>query len=243
MLLNLLFLNKTCTLIVGLSQRLHLLTDSYKTSATNQEGIAILSAANAMAKKKPGQVPNRHIYTRISFLYQAAVYSAQISNQDSSTTSGHHSRAAIADAGAGADADADTDTNMEREGDRKQDQASSFQDSKHATIDQNVSRKFLTDMRAITQKSVIRAGPHIKRSICKYCDTLLIDGQTSSSVVENNSKGAKKPWADVLVIKCHTCGRQKRFPVNAPSHKRRQLREPKNHQNTAEHEAAPSHRD
>lgn len=179
-----------------------------------------------MAKKKPGQVPNRHIYTRISFLYQAAICLAQ------PTLSGPISASADVDTDAGAD------TNMENHGDRMQDQLGPIQDGKAVTANQNMSRKLLTDMRAITQKSVIRISPRIKRSICKYCDSLLIDGQTSSSVVENKSKGGRKPWADVLVIRCHTCGREKRFPINAPTQKRRQLRHFKD-QKAMEPDAAP----
>ncbi|KAJ4386706.1 hypothetical protein N0V93_009604 [Gnomoniopsis smithogilvyi] len=173
-----------------------------------------------MAKKKPGQVPNRHIYTRISFLYQAAACLAPhpTTLTDLATASRHLPQPAHAHVGTGTDGA----TNMDHHDDCKQ-----VQDSPLVTTNQNMSRKLLTDMRAITQKSVIRASPHVKRSICKYCDSLLIEGQSSSSVVENKSKGGKKPWADVLVIKCHTCGREKRFPVNAPTQKRRQLRQNK----------------
>ncbi|KAI0019889.1 hypothetical protein F4780DRAFT_780013 [Xylariomycetidae sp. FL0641] len=49
--------------------------------------------------------------------------------------------------------------------------------------------------------------------------------RTSSSVVENKSKGGKKPWADVLVITCHTCQGVKRYPVQAARQKRRPVRE------------------
>ncbi|RYP86163.1 hypothetical protein DL769_000775 [Monosporascus sp. CRB-8-3] len=65
----------------------------------------------------------------------------------------------------------------------------------------------------------------MKHTICKYCDTLLVEGHTSTSFVENQSKGGKKPWADVLVVKCNTCGGLKRFPVQAPRQKRRPIRE------------------
>ncbi|KAJ4416923.1 hypothetical protein N0V82_006473 [Gnomoniopsis sp. IMI 355080] len=191
-----------------------------------------------MAKKKAGQVPNRHIYTRISFLYQAAVYLAQPLLPDPKTASCRLSQIASADAGAHADAD----TKMRHNDDCKQHQTGPICDGQLGIKTQNMSRKLLTDMRAITQKSVIRASPHIKRSICKHCDSLLIDGQSSSSVVENNSKGGKKPWADVLVIKCHTCGREKRFPINAPTQKRRQLRHLIKHKVT-ELDAAPSKED
>lgn len=166
-----------------------------------------------MAKKAPG-VPNRHIYSRISFLYQAAVYLAETGRKDQ----GSFSQKTLP-----AQDDATADIKMEYE-DETKNGTSTTQEGKPNTAIQNMSRRMLTDLRAATLKSQIRISPEIKRSICKYCDTLLVDGQTSSSIVENKSKGGKKPWADVLVIQCHTCGREKRFPVSAPKQKRRPLR-------------------
>lgn len=177
-----------------------------------------------MAKKKPGQVPNRHIHTRISFLYQAAAYLAQPSNNlpDPNLVSQRLSQAANAGVAA--------PVCNQRCAEYMHDHTGPMQDSTSVVTTLSFSRKLLTDMRAITQKSVIRTSPHIKRSICKHCDSLLIDGHTSSSVVENKSKGGKKPWADVLVIKCLTCSREKRFPVNGSIQKRRQLRPSKSTQ-------------
>lgn len=179
-----------------------------------------------MAKKKPGQVPNRHIYTRISYLYQAAAYLSQPAiNLCEPNTASQHLPQAINTGTAAPDC-------MQRHAEHTPDPTEPIQDGSPIITNQNLSRKLLTDMRAITQKSVIRTSPHIKRSICKHCDSLLIDGHTSSSVVENKSKGGKKPWADVLVIKCHICSREKRFPVSGPTQKRRQLRPARKHKAT-----------
>jgi ribonuclease P protein subunit RPR2 len=82
----------------------------------------------------------------------------------------------------------------------------------------------LTDMRIVTQKILIRQSPDLKRTICKFCDTLQIEGQTSSSSIENTSRGGRKPWADVLAIRCGTCGHVKRFPVSVARQKRRPIR-------------------
>lgn len=139
------------------------------------------------------------MYSRISFLYQAAAYLAS-SDEQAQTRSDQKTR------------DAAVDVDMNDAGD------------KPAPAAQNMSRRLLGQLRATTLKSQIRISPDIKRTICKYCDTLLVQGQTCSSLVENRSKGGKKPWADTLVVKCHTCGREKRFPVNAPRQKRRTLR-------------------
>ncbi|OTB05038.1 hypothetical protein M426DRAFT_11129 [Hypoxylon sp. CI-4A] len=150
-----------------------------------------------MAKQKgPGSVPNRPIYSRISYLYQAAAYMAS------------HS---------------DTDVSIRDLKYAEEDTAAQNDPARHAK--QALSRRFITDLRSTSLKSQIRLSPAMKHTICKFCDSLLIEGDTSSSAVENKSKAGKKPWADVLVVKCHTCGGVKRFPVQAPRQKRRPIRE------------------
>ncbi|KAK8040530.1 Rpr2-domain-containing protein [Apiospora marii] len=79
-------------------------------------------------------------------------------------------------------------------------------------------------MRTTSEKAVIRLSPALKHTVCKYCDSLLIEGETCVSVVENASKGGKKPWADVLVIRCKACKGVKRFPVGASRQKKQKLR-------------------
>jgi ribonuclease P protein subunit RPR2 len=92
---------------------------------------------------------------------------------------------------------------------------------------QTVSRRLISDLRNVSQKSVIRMSPDLKHSICKYCDTILIDGSTCTNEIENRSKDGKKPWADVLVCKCNTCGFARRFPMAHERQKRRIYRTPK----------------
>ncbi|KAF3768762.1 Rpr2-domain-containing protein [Cryphonectria parasitica EP155] len=156
-----------------------------------------------MAKTKKTGVSNRHIYSRISFLYQAATYLTEAGQKEtphaSSSQKTHSS---------------------ENNGPAGGDDAGGLATQDPATP-QKLSRQLLTDLRNVTLKSQVRISPDIKRSICKYCDSLLVDGQTSSSAVENRSKGGRKPWADVLVVKCYTCGGEKRFPVHAEKQKRR----------------------
>ncbi|KAI0172612.1 Rpr2-domain-containing protein [Hypoxylon sp. FL1284] len=155
-----------------------------------------------MAKsKEPGAIPNRPVYSRISYLYQAATYLANHSQQT------------------------DVTQNSDSQASETKVAVGSRQASRTNHADQALARSFVADLRGTSHKSQIRLSPAIKRSVCKYCDTFLVDGGTSSSVVENKSKGGKKPWADVLVVKCHTCQRVKRFPVQAPRQKRRPMRE------------------
>jgi ribonuclease P protein subunit RPR2 len=104
----------------------------------------------------------------------------------------------------------------------------------------NLSHQVISDMRSVSLKAQIRQSPAIKQTICKYCDAVQIEGKTCHSTVENLSKGGRKPWADVLVTWCDTCGNAKRYPVSAaPRQKRRSLRTPKTEQSGAPSEPAP----
>lgn len=148
----------------------------------------------AKAKGAPG-VQNRHIYARASYLYQAASYLA--SQSESKSTQPAPAKKAS--------------SQPAKPGDKQK-------------AVSNASRQLLSDMRSVSLKVQIRHSPELKRTICRYCDTLQVEGQTCSSSVENNSKGGKKPWADVLVLQCLACGNSKRFPVNAARQLRKSLR-------------------
>ncbi|GKT42497.1 ribonuclease P/MRP protein subunit POP5 [Colletotrichum spaethianum] len=153
-----------------------------------------------MAKPKSESLPNRHAYTRVSYLHQAASYLAtvQSSNSDSTANSSQaHNFPHVAD------------------------------QQNQSKTNETIARRFVSDIRAVSLKAQIRPSPSLKQTMCKYCDSLLMEGRTCSTTVENASKGGKKPWADVMVTKCKTCGNVKRFPVSAPRQKRRPFRESK----------------
>lgn len=80
-------------------------------------------------------------------------------------------------------------------------------------------------LRSVAQKAQIRLSHDLKHAICKICSSPLIDGETCLRSVENLSKGGRKPWANVLVLKCCACGACKRFPIGAEKQKRKSLRE------------------
>lgn len=164
-----------------------------------------------MAKKKVPGVPNKSSYCRLSFMYQAATFLAAVSpNRDQPSDQA-------------ASQQVDPDTRMQTDG---EDVGHSDADKKRRASKQtrNMSHRLLADLRSVSLKSQIRVSPAMKRTICKFCDTLLVEGQTCTSAVENTSKGGRKPWADVLVMTCHTCHHAKRFPVNAPRQPRRPFR-------------------
>ncbi|KAH8882747.1 Rpr2-domain-containing protein [Thozetella sp. PMI_491] len=156
-----------------------------------------------MAKggKKKGEVENRAIYSRVSFLQQAAVYLASSSLEETPCRGPRleSARAMISkDIGS--------------------------QSNQHGAL-YSMARRLTTDMRAVSLKMRIRLSPAVKHTVCKYCDSVLIDGDTCTASVENKSKNGRKPWADMLVRKCHTCGKEKRYPVQAPRPKRRPHRD------------------
>lgn len=80
-------------------------------------------------------------------------------------------------------------------------------------------------LRSVAQKAQIRLAQDLKHAICKICSSPLIEGETCLPSTENLSKGGRKPWADVLVLKCCACGACKRFPIGAKKQKRKSLRE------------------
>lgn len=76
----------------------------------------------------------------------------------------------------------------------------------------NLSRVCVSHLRAVAMKTQIRLPVTLKRSVCKRCDTILTPEVTCSHEIRNASRGGKKPWADVLVVRCLLCGTEKRFP-------------------------------
>lgn len=138
-----------------------------------------------MAKgKSSAPVQNRPLYSRISFLQQAATYLTQASGKDEDGQSTAHGKPLLAGTG----------------------------------------RRLVTDLRSVSLKARIRLSPAVKQTICKYCDALLIEGETCTTMVENKSKGGRKPWADMLVRRCRACGNVKRHPLNSPRQKTKPLR-------------------
>ncbi|KAL7938045.1 RNAse P Rpr2/Rpp21/SNM1 subunit domain-containing protein [Trichoderma chlorosporum] len=178
----------------------------------------------AKAKGNPG-IQNRHIYTRASYLYQAASYLASCAQQakkQEEPEKAQHEGSHSSSSGIG------NGPNPEF--------AHSDQERK---VLMNLSHQVVSDMRSVSLKAQIRQSRSIKQTICKYCDAVLIEGKTCHSAVENLSKGGRKPWADVLVMRCSTCGNVKRYPVSAPRQKRRPLRSPKAVKDSAA--SAPPH--
>ncbi|KAF7870390.1 hypothetical protein EAF04_004135 [Stromatinia cepivora] len=161
-----------------------------------------------MAKSQPtkgvSKVPNKVLYSRISYLYQAATYLALQDDESQkqpteATASGSPVENAMKD-------------------------ESKFEANITGGSYHPLARRLITDLRSVSLKGLMRMSPDMKHSICKNCQTLLMEGTTCTAQIENQSKGGKKPWADVLVRKCNTCGLEKRFPLAADRQPRRPRR-------------------
>lgn len=164
-----------------------------------------------MAKgKSGGGVQNRAIYSRISFLQQAAVTLSSIGRPSPSSSEATAAAAPSACTQPAGPRDSGDDSGLGAAG-----------DVLTVTPLDGMGRRLATDLRAVSLKTRIRLTPAVKQTICKFCDSVLIEGQSCTSIIENKSRGAKKPWADMLVRRCHTCGREKRYPVGAPRQRRK----------------------
>ncbi|KAK7179252.1 Rpr2-domain-containing protein [Paraphaeosphaeria sporulosa] len=147
-----------------------------------------------MAKDKPPKtkgVPNKHLHSRSTFLYQAATYLTL--------------HAAALDANEAPDSA----------------QSSGTTGSRH-----RLALQLASDLQNVSRKGQVRLSSELKRTICKTCNTVLIPGRTATQTIENESKGGKKSWADVLVVMCTLCGSKKRFPIGAQRQEKKSERQP-----------------
>lgn len=142
--------------------------------------------------------PQKAMHSRVSYLYQAATYLAT-QQQPSS----------------------------ERAEDASADTHSPPQHPQAPNVPQKVmSRQIVNQLRSIVLKAQLRPTPEVKHSICKNCDTLLLEGSTCVTTVENKSRNGRKPWADVLLRRCMVCEKEARTPLAAQRQKRKTLRLP-----------------
>lgn len=74
-----------------------------------------------------------------------------------------------------------------------------------------LGRMYTRAMKDTAKKSVLRLSPTVKRSVCKKCNRVLINGYTVKTRITNSSRMANDT-SDVLELVC-VCGEVKRFPV------------------------------
>ena len=180
-------------------------------------------------QKGAAAVPQKHLHSRISYLYQAATYltnayDSGLKIRDSEPVYEGLAAAAIQENSllgtteiAGQEKRRVIPTQTKRDDCRPEGNA--LKPLLFKAL--GPSCHLLSQLRAVSLKSQIRLAPAMKHSICKRCNTLLISGSTSTSHVENKSRSGKKAWADVLVVTCDSCGFLKRYPVGAKRQRRR----------------------
>lgn len=141
-------------------------------------------------------VPNKHLHARSTFLYQAAAYlTLQVATGHAEPVSSHASKDGVSD-----------------------------QTSTTPRTRSSLALQLGSDLQTVSRKGQVRLSTDLKRTVCKSCNTILIPGRTATHEIENASKGAKKPWADVLVVGCTFCGAKKRFPVGATKQSKKKER-------------------
>jgi len=194
-------------------------------------------------KAKTG-VPNKHLHARISFLQQAATYVA-LQGQDAGSE--RLQKPFSEPATSSADAEAcyskpDEPTRpAAKPGVPFPAQNEQGLSTRQTGTDQSViadpttpalymragglPHHLISNLRQVAQKSTIRLHSSVKRTLCRVCNAVLVEGQTCQKSMENTSRGGRKPHADVLVLKCIACGAKKRFPVGAVRQGKKGLRE------------------
>ena len=184
-----------------------------------------------MGKKKEGQVPNKHLHSRISYLWQVANYMSQITNesQDKSTRdkSERQGLDSLRDDNFGERRSLQGVYSSAELATTSTSEAKKFSHSARHTpnINPSQSSRFVSHIRTISLRSQIKLSPGMKHSFCSHCESPLLPGSTSTSEIENRSRGGRKPWADVLVVTCKLCGTAKRSPIGAkPQPKRKERR-------------------
>ncbi|KAJ5073193.1 ribonuclease p protein subunit p21 [Anaeramoeba ignava] len=70
----------------------------------------------------------------------------------------------------------------------------------------NLSRFYISEMKQISRKKVIRISPEVKMLFCKNCNSLLIPGKTSTQRIQHLRQTH-------VIIRCNLCGFVKRFIV------------------------------
>ena len=184
-----------------------------------------------MGKKKDNRVPHKHIHSRITFLYQAANYLSQVSKEDG----GYPEKAANGEQAStkATEEKLPIDVSPQESSTVVGPVASSVSNipNQQQGLEQNgsstkigQSQRLMSHLRAVSLKSQIRLSSSIKHSFCRHCESPLIPGSTSSSKIENTSRGGRKPWANILVVTCKICGASRRAPVGAERQRKKKDR-------------------
>lgn len=168
------------------------------------------------------RVPRKHLYSRASYLYQAASYISRFQSRKAKDPCQERAQRTFPEP---------SDPVLQT----SEAAIVSGQTGPYPSTEP-LARVLLSQLRGISLKAQIRLGQDVKHSICKRCHQLLISGITSTARIENHSRNGAKPWANVLVVRCTFCNTPRRFPVGAKRQRPRKMRSdaPTNLEVTAE---------
>lgn len=175
-------------------------------------------AKNKTPKGAKGML-NKHLHSRISYLYQAATYlsfqstTGGLQKASSGVSSNGPDSGSLGTADEGIQDLLPTDARVNDNSLATSTELAPSISTK--AVSSGLALQLGSHLRAVSLKGQVQLSQNVKRSICKCCNTILIPGRTSTTTVENNSRGGKKPWADVLLVECTTCGSKKRFPMGS----------------------------
>jgi ribonuclease P protein subunit RPR2 len=178
--------------------------------------------AKAKAQGGVKRVQNRHCYSRIAFLHQAAQHlaSKQLLSEPEVISPGTE---VVDIPSVTQNTDKQTQT-VASASPTVVGKSSDQTPSVHATDGFGLSRRFASHILAVSRKASIKASREMKRSICKRCCSILIPGQTADYQVENKSRGGHKSCADIMLVTCSACGFEKRYPFGAQGQPRKKDR-------------------
>lgn len=148
---------------------------------------------------------NKHVIARMSYLHQAAKYLSEAQSRD------RKKDLQLPSAG--------------DENDRGNIVVSSIISGSASGLGEQ--RRLVAHLKGVSNKGKgqARLPLEMKHSMCKRCDTYLVEPSTCTIFKENKSVGSKKPWADVKVVRCLACGADKRFPIGSSRQLRKSKRE------------------
>ncbi|RMY29670.1 hypothetical protein D0865_15456 [Hortaea werneckii] len=177
-------------------------------------------------EKSKGGVANKHLHARIAYLQQAASY-LTLQGKEHQIREAHAPNSTLPTPGNQVQHQNQTpivcteNTVNEAVAHEQSPQQASLRSGVELPETGGLPLHLATHLRQVALKSQIRLRTDVKHSICKRCNSVLVESQTSNKRIENKSKGGRNPHADVLVISCRVCGADKRFPVGAKRQKRK----------------------
>ncbi|KAL1972582.1 hypothetical protein VTN31DRAFT_6996 [Thermomyces dupontii] len=176
----------------------------------------------AKSKGKSSGAQN-HLRARISYLERAAalVHSARIG---AATPASDSRTKAVGEDALTSTSDPETVPKLGDHGHNTKNE-STDERTRTAAIRASLPRHYLAMMRGVSLRTQLRLPVPTKRSFCKRCDLSLISGLTSTEEIQNPSRGRRKPWANVRVVRCRACLTEKRFPLTERREKKLALRQ------------------